>query len=511
MDTTTKERAGKVLSNTAFLKELKEKLPEFFTNEGAFDLNKFKNQLQDENIKETIQGCQLMFVGKDYARKQAGEKAVSTVIPDQKQNKGEGAHSQNLFFTGDNLEVLKHLQNKYCEKVDLIYIDPPYNTGKNEFIYPDQFDYTDSQLKKMFNLDEDQLHSLKSIQGSSSHSAWLTFMYPRLQLARNLLKQTGVIFISIGDTEDGNLREICDEIFGESNFLAQVVWERAYAPVNLRKNFSNSHEYLLVYGKDASEVSTNGLPRTDKADSTYSNPDNDPRGPWRSNNMAVGPAVVDNIYPITIPSGRVVHPPAGRSWLYSKENYQKKLADHRIWFGKNGNSIPRAKTYKSELKKTGMTPMTLWKYQEVGHSHSATIYLQELMGGKKYFPYPKPVKLIQRVVQLYADKNATVLDFFAGSATTAEAVMQQNIEDQGHRKFIMVQLPEKTYYLNKQGEKVPTNGGRDAFNDGYMSIDEIAQERIRRAAKKIKEENKTTLPKDFDGSFKHYWVVKSSK
>ena len=500
-----------VQPNTAFLNELREKLPEFFTKDGSFDLDKFKKQLKNKNVNELREGYQLNFIGKDYARRQAGEMPSTVIVPNEKQNQGEGKNSKNLFFTGDNLEVLRHLQNGYQNKIDLIYIDPPYNTGQDDFVYPDKFEYTDDQLEDIFGLDDDQLARLKSIQGKSSHSAWLTFMYPRLQLAKHLLKRTGVIFISIDDNEDGNLKEICDEIFGESNFLAQVVWERAYAPINLKKNFSPNHDYMLVYGRDAIVIETNGIKRTSENDSTYGNLDNDPRGDWRPSDISVGPAISANIYPITTPSGRVVEPPAGRSWSLSQKAFRERLADNRIWFGKNGDSVPSMKRFKSELKKIGVTPMTVWKYQDVGHSQEATQSLQKLMGGKKYFAYPKPVKLVQRTIQLYSNDDSIIMDFFAGSATTAEAVMQQNIEDRGHRKFIMVQLPEKTYHVNKIGEKVPTKGGRAAFEDGFMSVDEIARERIRRAAKKIKNDNELTLPKNFDGSFKHYRVVKPSK
>lgn len=478
-----------VQPNSAFLSELKKKLPEFFTKDGSFDLDKFKAQLKDKNINELSEGYQLNFIGKDYARRQAGEMPTSVIVPDEQQNNGEGKDSKNLFFTGDNLEVLRHLQTAYANKVDVIYIDPPYNTGQDDFAYPDSFEYTDSQLEDMFGLDDDQLIRLKSIQGKSSHSAWLTFMYPRLQLAKHLLKQTGVIFIAIDDNEDGNLKEICDEIFCENNFLAQVIWERAYAPINLKKNFSPSHDYMLVYGRNANLIETNGISRSSEADNRYQNPDDDPRGSWKSSDMSVGPAVQSNIYPVTTPSGRVVEPPAGRSWRLSQKAFRERLADNRIWFGKNGDAVPSMKRFKSELRKTGVTPMTVWHYKDVGHSQEATQELQKLMGGKKYFAYPKPVKLVQRAIQLYSNSDSIIMDFFAGSATTAEAVMRQNVEDQGHRKFIMVQLPEKTYHENKDGKKVPTKGGRAAFEDGLMSVDEISRERICRAAKKIYEVN----------------------
>ena len=516
MKTDNEKYNESVQPNTFFLENLKSKLPDFFSKDGKFDLDKFKSQLQEHNIDELKDGYQLNFIGKDYARRQAGEIPSTVIVPDEIQNNGEGKNSKNLFFTGDNLEVLRHLQTNYAGKVDVIYIDPPYNTGQDDFAYPDSFEYSDDKLKDMFGLDDEQVERLKSIQGKSSHSAWLTFMYPRLQLAKRMLKRDGVIFISVDDNEDGNLKEICDEIFGESNFLAQVVWERAYAPINLKKNFSPSHDYMLVYGRDANVIETNGIARNNTSDDRYQNPDNDPRGPWSSSDISVGPAIQANIYPVTTPSGRVVEPPAGRSWSLSQKAFYERLADNRIWFGADGNGVPRIKRFKSELKKTGITPMTIWKYKDVGHSQEATQKLQELMGGKKYFTYPKPVKLVQRAIQLYSNEDSIILDFFAGSATTAEAVMKQNMDDGGHRRFIMVQLPEKTYKTNedgtpklKDGRMIPTKGGRSALEDGYMSIDEISRERIRRAAAKIREDN--NLPEDFDGSFKHYRVVEPTR
>lgn len=516
MKTDNEKYNESVQPNTFFVENLKSKLPDFFSKDGKFDLDKFKSQLQEHNIDELKDGYQLNFIGKDYARRQAGEMPSTVIVPDEIQNNGEGKNSKNLFFTGDNLEVLRHLQTNYAGKVNVIYIDPPYNTGQDDFAYPDSFEYSDDKLKDMFGLDDEQVERLKSIQGKSSHSAWLTFMYPRLQLAKRMLKRDGVIFISVDDNEDGNLKEICDEIFGESNFLAQVVWERAYAPINLKKNFSPSHDYMLVYGRDANVIETNGIARNNTSDDRYQNPDNDPRGPWSSSDISVGPAIQANIYPVTTPSGRVVEPPAGRSWRLSQKAFYERLADNRIWFGSDSNGVPRIKRFKSELKKTGITPMTIWKYKDVGHSQEATQKLQELMGGKKYFTYPKPVKLVQRAIQLYSNEDSIILDFFAGSATTAEAVMKQNIDDGGHRRFIMVQLPEKTYKTNeygapklKDGRRIPTKGGRSALEDGYMGIDEISRERIRRAAAKIREDN--NLSEDFDGSFKHYRVVEPTR
>lgn len=406
-----------------------------------------------------------------------------------------GVDSENIYIEGDNLDALKLLQETYLGKVKMIYIDPPYNTG-NDFIYED--DFAQSVDEYADNSGQTDEEGNRLVQNSESngrfHTDWLNMIYPRLRLARDFLTDDGVIFISIDDNEQENLKKVCDEIFGSNNFLAQVVWERAYAPINLKKNFSVSHDYILVYGKDSSVIQTNGIARTDESDNRYQNPDNDPRGPWSSSDISVGPAIKENIYPITTPSGRVVEPPAGRSWSLSRQSFRERLQDNRIWFGIDGNGVPRIKRFKSELRKSGITPMTIWKYEEVGHSQSATQDLQKLMGGKKYFDYPKPVPLIQRCIQLYTEEDSIVMDFFAGSATTAHAVMQQNVEDGGKRQYILVQIPEKTDLK------------KDAFQDGYKTICDIGEERIRRAGKKIKEETDA----DIDYGFRCFKVDSSN-
>lgn len=431
--------------------------------------------LEDEEANEKYK---FTWRGKRNAKRIADAPArTTTLIADKKSSKDWDA-TKNVYIEGDNLEVLKLMQKAYSEKVKVIYIDPPYNTG-HDFVYKDKYhDPYDNYLRETGQIDaEGNVTTTNRESNGRFHTDWLNMMYPRLKLARNLLMDDGVIFISIDDNEDANLKKICDEIFGENNFLAQVVWERAYAPINLKKNFSESHDYILVYAKDASIVETRGIPRGDEADNRYSNPDNDPRGVWQSDNLSVGPAIESNIYPVTTPSGRVVEPPAGRSWRLSQKAFRESLKDNRIWFGSDGNGVPRMKRFLSELKKPGITPMTIWKYKEVGHSQEATQQLQKLMCGKKYFDYPKPVKLIQRAVQLYSENDSIILDFFSGSATTAQSVIEQNAEDGGHRKFIMVQLPEKT---SKKSV---------AYKDDYKTIPEIAEERIRRAGKQIQEKH----------------------
>lgn len=384
-------------------------------------------------------------------------------------------NTENLYIEGDNLDVLKLLQETYLGKVKMIYIDPPYNTG-NDFVYNDDFSESiDDFLDRSGQFDEDGNRLFHNTESNGRfHTDWLNMIYPRLKIARNLLSDDGVIFISIDDNEQENLKKICDEILGAQNFVAQVIWERAFSPINLMKHFSPSHDYILCYAKNIELAICNGIPRSEEANDRYSNPDNDPRGVWSSSDISVGPAVQENVYPITTPSGRVVEPPAGRSWRLSKNAFLERLHDNRIWFGPDGNGVPRIKRFLSELKKSGITPMTIWKHTEVDHSQGATQKLAKLFDGKKFFDYPKSVELIKRCLQLYSDSDCYIIDFFSGSATTAHAVMQLNAEDGGHRKFIMVQLPEKT------DEK------SEAFKAGYKNICEIGKERIRRAGKKIK-------------------------
>lgn len=365
------------------------------------------------------------------------------------------------------------MQENYLGKVKMIYIDPPYNTGK-DFIYNDDFaENTEEFLIRSNQIDEDGNRLVTNLESNGRfHSDWLSMIYSRLRLARNLLTDDGVIFISIDDNEQANLKKVCDEIFGIDNFIANVVWERAYAPVNLKKHFSENHDYAICYARNKDSVICNGLKRNDEANNRYSNPDNDPRGVWQSDNFSVGPAVESNIYEVITPSGRKVLPPSGYSWRLNKERFKEFLDDNRIWFGENGGNVPRIKRFLSEIKQT-MTPMTIWKYEDVGHSQSASQDLKRLFDGKALFDYPKPVNFIKRMLELYSNSNDLILDFFSGSGTTAHAVIQLNAEDNGKRKFVCVQLPEKT------DEK------SEAFKAGYSTIAEITKERIRRAGSQI--------------------------
>lgn len=520
-----------VKPNTAFLNELKTKLPDFFSKDGEFDLDKFKSQLREYDIDELKDGYQLNFIGKDYARRQAGEMTSTVIVPDEEQNNGEGKNSKNLFFTGDNLEVLRHLQTSYTNKIDIIYIDPPYNTGSDGFVYPDKFEHSDDKLKEMFGMDDDQVRRLKSIQGKSSHSAWLTFMYPRIFLSKKLLSDKGAIFISIDDNEVTNLRNICDEIYGENNFVAQVSVQLNPRGRNLDVFVAKTIEYVLIYVKNYSNpLSINPVEKTGKMVSEYNKEDD--AGKYReiglrNRNQAFNPETRPNLYyPLFVnPKTRMVSieqdssytdevwpdAPDGTktcwTWMKDKSNKQKDL----LIAGKSGNKwrIYRKDYLVKNGKKATTLVKTLWTDKEINNDYGKKSIKQ--LFGSNVMTFPKSPGLMKKIIEMGSQKDSIVLDFFAGSATTADAVMQLNAEDDGHRKFIMVQLPEKTYHINKDGKEVPTKGGKAAYDAGFKSIDQISRERIRRASEKIKENAGLALPANFDGSFKHYRVVSPTK
>lgn len=389
-------------------------------------------------------------------------------------------NTQNLYIEGDNLDVLKCLKETYLHKVKMIYIDPPYNTG-NDFVYED--DFAESSAEYLANSGQFDEQGNRLVANSESngrfHTDWLNMIYPRLKVARDLLTDDGVIFISIDDNEIENLRKVCDEIFGESNFVAQLIWERAYSPKNDARFISNSHDYVLMFAKDINQFVIGRLERTAEANSRYSNPDNDPRGDWKPSDMSVKTYNVESDYPITTPSGRVVEPPAGRCWRLSKNAFFERLRDNRIWFGPDGNSVPCIKRFLSELKFDGMAPTSILFYKDVGHSQEGAKEVVALFGDKGVFDGPKPVRLLQRLITLANLKDdSIVLDFFSGSATTAHALLKTNAEKEKHCKFILVQLPEEVSETKK--------------DQGYKTICEIGKERIRRAGKKIKEESPLT-------------------
>ena len=446
----------------------------------AIDFDKLRAELSNEVLDEGEERYQFTWPDKRAASRLANTPTTQTLRPCREESVDFDT-TQNLYIEGDNLDVLKVLRETYLGKVKMIYIDPPYNTG-NDFVYNDDFAQGKGDFEVQSGLfDDEGNQTIDPMQRNTEsngrfHTDWLNMIYPRLKVARDLLSDDGVIFISMDDNEAKNLKAVCDEIFGIQNFLAQVVWERAYSPINLMKHFSASHDYILVYSKNQELAECRGIPRSQEANDRYSNPDNDPRGPWKPSDLSVGPAVESNIYPITTPSGRIVEPPAARSWRLSRNAFRERLQDNRIWFGPNGDSVPSMKRFLSELRKTGITPMTIWKYTEVDHSQAATQKLAKLFDGKKYFDYPKPVELLKRCLALYtSSEDCIVLDFFSGSGTFAQAVMELNAQDGGNRKYILVQAPEKM--------ENPAN-----VELKFDTIPQFAEERIRRAGRKVKEE-----------------------
>ncbi|SKA71380.1 adenine-specific DNA-methyltransferase [Thiothrix eikelboomii] len=407
--------------------------------------------------------------GKAQARRLAQTPSTGTLRPYPAESKHWDS-TQNLFIEGDNLEVLKLLQKSYHQRVKMIYIDPPYNTGK-DFIYPDNYrDNIANYLELTGQTGEDGRKLAANPETSGRyHTHWLNMMYPRLKLARNLLRDDGVIFISIDDTEVANLRKLCDEIFGEENFVAQLIWEKRTNREN-RKIVSNRHDYIACFCKNINTTTRvlNQLPMTEKALSNYKNPDNDVRGLWKSDpaTAQAGHGTKSQFYTLLAPNGKEHTLESGRCWLYTKDVMQKAIDEGRIWFGKDGNGVPRIKTYLNE-KDRKLTPESMLFADDVGTNEIAKNMLKDLFSGFAVFETPKPIDLVSMLTNMGCG-DGIVLDFFAGSAVTAHASMMLNAEDGGNRKFIMVQLPE------------PTD------KPDYPTIADIGKERIRRAGEKIR-------------------------
>lgn len=454
--------------------------------------------LGDDAVEDAPEAYEFNWVGKQEARAEVLRPINKTLRP-VREDSVDWDNTQNLYIEGDNLEVLKVLkllQKSYLGKVKMIYIDPPYNTG-NDFVYHDDFARSQAE-EDLFagNVDELGNRFIKNTDSNGRyHSDWCSMIYSRLKIASSLLTENGAVFISIDDYEQRNLKNICDEVYGEKNFVACVVWQRTYAPISLKKFFSESHEYCLIYAKNIDKFSMNLLPRSEKQNKDYKNPDNDPRGPWKVGNLTVGPAVEKQIYEIIGPTGRKFMPPSGYCWRFSREKFEELRKDNRIWFGIDGNNSPVPKLFLSEVQ-NGVTPMTLWTFEEAGHGQEATRDFRELMG-KSVFTNTKPLRYMNRFISIGSEKDSIILDFFSGSATTAHAVMQLNAEDGGNRKFILVQLPEET------------TEDSEAYKAGYKNICEIGKERIRRAGKKIKEESPLTT-QDLDTGFRVFRVDSSN-
>lgn len=467
-------KIGKLFPNC-----LTERVGENGRLEHAIDFDKLRVELSKGIVEGTQERYQFTWPGKREAMRIANTPSNMTLRPDR-ESSVDFDNTGNLYIEGDNLEVLKLLREDYLGKVKMIYIDPPYNTG-NDFVYEDDFSQTAGEFRdKSGMFDEDgnmilQNYEVNSESNGRFHTDWLNMIYPRLKVARDLLTEDGVIFISIDDNEVENLRKVCDEVFGERNFIAQLIWERAFSPKNDARFVSNSHDYVLMFTRNIDSFVIGRLGRTAEANARYSNPDNDPRGVWMSSDISVKTYNAACDYPITTPSGKIIEPPAGRCWRLSKKAFFERLQDNRIWFGPNGDNTPRIKRFLSELKFDGMAPTSILFYKDVGHSQEGAQEVVSLFGDKGVFDGPKPVRLLQRLITLANLKDdSIVLDFFSGSATTAHALMKTNLEKGTDRKFILVQLPEKVSDKKK--------------DQGYGTICEIGKERIRRAGKKILEE-----------------------
>ena len=455
----------------------------------GIDFEKLKAELSSSCIPDKAERYQFTWPGKMDAARLANQPSAATLRPCREESVDFDTTS-NLYIEGDNLEVLKVLRNTYAGKVKMIYIDPPYNTG-NDFVYEDDFamDRDDFLLQSgQLGINGERM-VVNSDTNGRFHTDWLNMIYPRLKLAREFLSEDGVIFISIDDHEIDNMRKVCNEIFGENNFIAQFVWQRAFSPKNDARYVSASHDYIVMFARDISRFTIGRLPRTEKQNARFKNPDNDPRGPWASSDLSVKTYNPADDYEIITPSGRKVSPPSGRCWMVSREKYEDLVRDNRIWFGEKGTNCPTKKTFLSELKKEGIVPQTLLLHKEHGSSRDGGEELKRVMG-VRVFDGPKPVTLLQHLMVIASLKDdSTVMDFFSGSGSTAHAVMKFNAQTGKHCRFIMAQIPEAV------------NAKSEAAKEGYQTICEIGKERIRLSGAAIKAES-GLMAGDLDTGFR---------
>lgn len=462
------------------IEKLKALFPELLTETvvnghttAALNVDVLKALVGDATVTDSDEKYGLNWHGKRKARQIALTPSTGTLRP-AKEESVDWDTTQNLMIEGDNLEVLKLLQKSYAGKVKLIYIDPPYNTGK-DFVYPDNFQ---DNIKNYLNLTGQTEGGAKISSNTDAsgrfHTDWLNMIYPRLKLAHSLLANDGAIFVSIADHEIHNLRHAMDEVFGTENFIANVIWHKMDSPKNSAVHLSEDHDYIVIYAKKSDIWRPRTLPRTEEMVARYKNLDDDPRGPWLLGDLAARNFYAQGRYPITTPSGRVISgPPAGSYWRISEEKFKELDQDGRIWWGEKKDNRPGIKRFLTEVK-DGVVPQTYWPWKDVGSTRHAKQELSQLMeadAGEDLFITPKPVKLLKRVLQIGASKDALVLDFFAGSGTTQHATYALNAEDGGNRRCILVQLPEPL---------------TDASPRGFKSIADITRDRIRRAGESCK-------------------------
>lgn len=428
-------------------------------------------------------GFELRWVGKREAYHSAFVPVQKIVEPRPEQSKNWDS-TGNLLIKGDNIDALRLLRQSYFGKVKLIYIDPPYNTQSDAFIYRDDFTAKQGEVLEQLGYARDNIDYIKNIYGARTHSGWLSFMYPRLLLAKDLLRDDGVIFISIDDNEQAQLKLLCDEVFGQENFVANVIWHKRYAASNDATGIPSMHDYVLIYQKsDAFHRLL--LPRTDKQDALYKFDSHDGKGNWRPDNLTVKTVSESYIYEITNPeTGQKYLPTRGRCWLTNEAKMLEWIKEKRVFFGKNGDGAPQLKRYLNEVQQ-GVVPNTYWSYDEVGHTDSARKELKQIFDDHAPFDNPKPTGLLRKIFQISTDPSDLVVDFFAGSGTTAEAVMRLNAEDGGNRQFILVQIPQP---IDAKKQKEAYNFVTETLGRSEATIFEITAERIRRAGAKLEAE-----------------------
>jgi len=471
--------------NKERLETLKKLFPDLFTNEGKLNIDELKKVVDPKSVSET-ERYEFRWFGKSQAKRNAFTPSNATLVYDEHRSINP-TESENLIIEGENLEVLKLLSGSYREKVKCIYIDPPYNTGK-DFVYSDNF----SQDKIAYWEDAGVVENGLKIDTNTEtdgryHSNWLNMMYSRLLIARQLLREDGVIFISIDDNEVHNLRKLCDEAFGSDNFISEIVWHSKYTTANDAKFVSRQHEYLIFYAKNKESFEIGLLDRSAKMDEAYTNPDKDERGVWKSTPLHAKSG--SYTYEIEFQNGIVWSAPKGRFPLYSKESLLTLYNDNRLYFGKDGIGSPNEKSFLTEVKQ-GKTVGSLWSYNTVGSSHQANEEIASIVG-KGIFDNPKTSKLIKTAIKTANGEDAIILDFFGGSGTTGQAVMELNNEDGGNRKYILVQIPEATDETS------------EAYKAGYKKISDITIERNKRVVEKIQSELRLKRLKDEQDLFKN--------
>lgn len=477
------------------LKTLKKHFSQCFDKRGNLDFDKFKTQLSKNEINFSKESYGIDWLGKSYARLLATDETTTLLKEDEIFNKQEeNKNSENLLIKGDNLEVLKHLSNAYYEKIKMIYIDPPYNTGSDGFVYQDDRKFTTQELQELAGVSEERAKQILDFteSNSNSHSAWLTFMYPRLYIAKQLLKEDGTIFISIDDNEVAQLRLMMDEIFGEENFVESFIWRRRKTQANLSKHTAPVHDYILCYSKSKEYLNVNRIPYSKEfIKKTFKNPDNDPLGVYQTGPLARPANSSNREYELTMPNGRKIT----AKWSCSQETFDKYVLENKLVIPRDGEGMPRKKIYLSEL--SGQIPNT-W-LDNIASNDEASKEIESLFGTNAIFSFPKPSKLIKHLLHISSNPDDIILDFFAGSGTTAEAVMRINSEDNGNRKFIIVQLPEK---ISPKSNKTAYDFVQKELKVETPTIFEITKERLIRASKKIQEVNKDKDLSNQDLGFK---------